>query len=50
MGKDVNRNFTEADINMANKYMKSCSTLLFISEMQIKITMNYHGIPTKMTQ
>lgn len=50
MTKDLSRYLTKADIHMVVKHVKRCSTSNTIRELQIKTTLRYHYILTRMAK
>jgi hypothetical protein len=46
---ELNRDFSNEEVQVASKYMKKYSTFPVIKEMQIKTTLSFHLIPVRMS-
>jgi hypothetical protein len=47
---ELNREFSKGEVQMASKYLRKCSTSLFIKKMQIKTTLRFHFTPVRMVR
>jgi hypothetical protein len=45
---ELNRQFSNGEVQMLNKYVNKCSASLAIKEMQIKRTLRFHLTPVRM--
>ena len=49
-GTELNREFSADEVQMTKRHLRSCSTSLAISEMQIKTTLRYHLTPVRIAK
>ena len=47
MGRGLKKIFSQRNIQMAHRYMRRCSTLLIIREMQVKTAVRCHSTPVR---
>ena len=49
-GRELNKEFSTEEYQMAKKHLKKCSTSLVIGELQIKTTLRFHFTPVRMAK